>query len=213
MIDHYYTCNASLKKNKDKLLYVKLFDKLLKLKTHSSIFSAKKLDKGTSCLLKSLKKMSFYDYYKKIPQIVILDLGCGWGPLSLAIAIKIKNATIYAIDVNLQCLKILNKNKRILNLKNIIVLKPDKINKNIAFDCIVSNPPIRIGRKKLINLLKFWISKLRINGKMFLVIPKNMGAIKIFKELFKDNNYKKKFIIENVYLKGYQISIVRKLIN
>lgn len=134
----------------------------------SGTFSASKLDPGTSILLS--KFAEFPDAGN------VLDLGCGWGPISLAIASISPETTVWALDVNERSLKLARDNASRLGLTNINVVIEDQIAEDTKFDAIWSNPPIRIGKAALHELLKKWLPRLESGGRAMLVVQKQLGA-------------------------------------
>jgi 16S rRNA G1207 methylase RsmC len=110
-------------------------------------------------------------------------MGCGWGPIALALALQSPKATVYAIDVNERSLELTKMNAEKLSLKNIIVCKPEEVPKDIQFDEIWSNPPIRVGKAVLHEILELWLNKLVSGGTARLVVQKNLGSDSLHKWL------------------------------
>ena len=134
----------------------------------SGTFSASKLDPGTSILLSKFEE--FPDTGN------VLDLGCGWGPISLAIASFNPETTLWALDVNERSMELARNNASKLGLTNVIVVTADKVPEDLMFDAIWSNPPIRIGKAALHELLKTWLPRLESGGRAMLVVQKQLGA-------------------------------------
>jgi 16S rRNA G1207 methylase RsmC len=134
----------------------------------SGTFSASKLDPGTSILLSKFEE--FPDAGN------VLDLGCGWGPISLAIATLSPDTELWALDVNERSMELARNNATKLGLTNIKVVTEDQIPKDLKFDAIWSNPPIRIGKAALHELLKTWLPRLESGGRAMLVVQKQLGA-------------------------------------
>ena len=134
----------------------------------SGTFSASKLDPGTSVLL------SKYDQFPTEGNV--LDLGCGWGPISLAIASFSPQVKVWALDVNARSLDLAKRNAAKLGLENIEVVTADQIPGDLRFDAIWSNPPIRIGKAALHELLHAWLPRLQCGGRAMLVVQKQLGA-------------------------------------
>ena len=140
----------------------------LKVSTASGVFSPEHLDQGTEILLKQLEKVK--------PIGEILDLGCGWGPISIAIAISSPEAKITAIDVNQKCLALTKLNAGKLNLDNIHAMLPENVPTDLMFDEIWSNPPIRVGKAVLHEILNLWLNRLKVGGTARLVVQKHLGS-------------------------------------
>ena len=134
----------------------------------SGTFSASKLDPGTTILL------SKFDEFPETGNV--LDLGCGWGPISLAIASFSPETTLWALDVNERSMELARKNASKLGLTNVKVVTADKVPQDLKFDAIWSNPPIRIGKAALHDLLKTWLPRLESGGRAMLVVQKQLGA-------------------------------------
>ena len=138
------------------------------VETASGTFSTSGLDKGTKILL---------DEFAEFPSSGnILDLGCGWGPISLAIAKSSPETTIWALDVNQRSLELVRRNAARHGLTNIKPVLADEIPNEISFDGIWSNPPIRVGKTVLHDLMKTWLPRLAKGGRAMLVVQKQLGA-------------------------------------
>ncbi|MBG6190316.1 16S rRNA G1207 methylase RsmC [Arthrobacter sp. CAN_A212] len=137
------------------------------LVTSSGIFSADGLDKGTRILLAEAPD----------PEGTrMLDIGCGWGPLALTLALKAPDAEVVAVDVNERALALTAENAKLLGLRNVVAQRPEEVDAGATFDTIWSNPPIRVGKDELHALLLKWLPRLSTGGSAFLVVQKNLGA-------------------------------------
>lgn len=134
----------------------------------SGTFSPGGLDTGTEVLLK----------YAPVapPRGDFLDIGCGWGPLTLALALEAPEARVFAVDVNERALQMTADNAENLELSNITVSRPDDVDAAQGFDLIWSNPPIRVGKSELHEILMTWLPRLRPDGEAYLVVAKKLGA-------------------------------------
>ncbi|MDR1392736.1 MAG: methyltransferase [Bifidobacteriaceae bacterium] len=112
----------------------------------------------------------------KTNQRNLLDLGCGWGPLALTLARLEPVATVWAVDTNPRALELTTQNATRLGLTNIKTALPPDLPPTIKFDLIWSNPPIRIGKPALHQLLHHWLSRMTPAGWADLVVQKNLGA-------------------------------------
>ena len=151
-----------------KPLTVELAGETRKLQTSSGIFSPDGIDKGTAILLAEVPPPA--------PQGNLLDIGCGWGPIALTMALRAPHAHVYAVDVNERCIALTNGNAELLGLGNVTASTPDKVDPEIRFDTIWSNPPIRIGKDELHTLLLLWLPRLAPGGSAWLVVQKNLGS-------------------------------------
>lgn len=146
--------------------------------TAGGVFSPEHIDQGTQVLLAHLEKAN--------PSGNFLDIGCGWGPIALALALHSPKATIYAIDVNERSLELTKLNADRLGLTNIVVCKPEEVPSEIEFDEIWSNPPIRVGKVVLHEILTLWINRLTSGGTARLVVQKNLGSDSLHKWLIQE---------------------------
>ena len=151
-----------------------------KVLTAGGIFSPEHIDQGTQVLLTHIEAAN--------PTGTFLDVGCGWGPIALALALQSPKATIYAIDVNERSLELTKMNAEKLGISNIIACRPDEVPQQILFDEIWSNPPIRVGKKVLHEILNLWLRKLIPGGTARLVVQKNLGSDSLHKWLVDEFN-------------------------
>ena len=138
------------------------------METDRGVFSRGELDTGTSLLLRtSLPLASSGD---------LLDLGCGAGPIALTMARRSPAATIWAVDVNERARELCVRNAARNGLSNIRVVHPDDAPDDVRFATTWSNPPIRIGKPRLRQLLYGWLDRLTPDGTAALVVQKHLGA-------------------------------------
>lgn len=136
--------------------------------TAGGVFSPDHIDQGTNVLLAHLEEAPAGGN--------ILDLGCGWGPIALSLAAHSPKATIWAVDVNERSLELTDANAARLGLTNIRCVKPEDVPKDLKFSGIWSNPPIRVGKEVLHEILLAWLPKLQDEADAYLVVQKNLGA-------------------------------------
>jgi 16S rRNA (guanine1207-N2)-methyltransferase len=138
------------------------------MESASGTFSPGHLDTGTAVLLK---------YAPHLPETgTFLDLGCGWGPLTLALALESPDASVWGVDVNDRALQVATDNAANAHLSSISFATPDDVPSDLLFDVIWSNPPIRVGKKELHSLLTQWLPRLTPEGEAWLVVAKKLGA-------------------------------------
>lgn len=139
----------------------------------SGVFSQHGLDKGTGVLLDTMRKAELAD---PAPGSALCDVGCGSGVIALTLASRFPLCTVYAVDVNERARALCAENARTNNLSNVVVCSPEEIDPTLRFTLIWSNPPIRIGKEALHQLLITWLARLATDGTAHLVVSKNLGA-------------------------------------
>lgn len=172
--EHYFSSEPK-GEFKPRQIEVTLADRKVQVFTAGSVFSPDHVDTGTKVLLENL------DYAPDEGDV--LDIGCGWGPISLALAIANPNLTVWAMDVNERALELTRRNAAALGLTNIKTVTAEEIPSEIQFTGIWSNPPIRVGKEVLHGLMKTWIPRLVVGGDAFLVVQKNLGSDSLLKWL------------------------------
>ena len=105
-----------------------------------------------------------------------LDIGCGWGAISLALALESPEASVYAIDVNERAIELTQHNAELNGCTNIHAGEAADVPEGLEFELIWSNPPIRIGKQELHTLLMTWLPRLAPDGYAYLVVQKNLGS-------------------------------------
>lgn len=164
--EHYFS-ETTATAFKPRKIEAHLAGKTRSVTTASGVFSPEGLDRGTSVLLQNLDEA---------PDGNILDIGCGWGAISLHTALESPDAQVYAVDINERARLLTADNAVSLGLNNVHVLSPAEVPAEITFAQIRSNPPIRIGKEALHELLQLWIPRLAPGGTAYLVVAKHLGA-------------------------------------
>jgi 16S rRNA (guanine1207-N2)-methyltransferase len=149
-------------------VHVVLPDLHLKLATDSGVFSPGRLDPGTRLLLESAPAPPAGGD--------LLDLGCGYGPLALALAVRAPTARIWAVDVNRRAIDLCERNAASAGLANVRCLGPEDAGLPATFQLIWSNPPIRVGKESLHGLLADWLGRLAAGAAAYLVVQRNLGS-------------------------------------
>ena len=136
--------------------------------TAGGVFSRLGLDDGTEFLI---------DRAAAPPRDgVALDLGCGWGALAIALATRSPGLRVWAVDVNERAVSLTKQNAERNGLANITAILADQMPSEVMFDVIWSNPPIRIGKRQLHDLLETWLNRLTPTGEAWLVVSKHLGS-------------------------------------
>ncbi|MDQ1288203.1 MAG: hypothetical protein QG622_1768 [Actinomycetota bacterium] len=163
---HYFTTPTG--KAERRPLSVTLAGRDVKVVTADGVFSGSRVDLGTRVLLREAPAP---------PQTGdLLDLGCGWGPLALTLAMSSPDATVWAVDVNERALELTRENAAGLRLPGVRATSPDGVPADTRFAAIWSNPPIRIGKAELHAMLIRWLPLLAPEGQAHLVVQRNLGA-------------------------------------
>ena len=149
-------------------VHVILPDVHLELETDAGVFSGARLDPGTRVLLDTAPAPPAAGN--------LLDLGCGYGPLALVMAARSPGARVWAVDVNQRALALTAANAQRAGLGNVTCTTPDDPGLPAEFELILSNPPIRIGKNALHELLASWISRLGAGAAAYLVVQRNLGS-------------------------------------
>lgn len=182
---HYFT-NPADGDFTPRLISVKLRDLEYELFTASGVFSTGHLDLGTKVLL---------DRVPSPPAGPLLDLGCGWGPIALSMALERPESEVWAVDVNERALELTTRNAKKLGLSNVRAALPQDVPADLKFTALWSNPPIRVGKAALHELLDTWLPRLAPpvlpddedstvpNTGAFLVVARNLGADSLAKFL------------------------------
>jgi len=142
--------------------------RVLSVQTSGGVFSRNRIDDGTAFLI---------DKAPPPPSRgTALDLGCGWGPLAMALAVRAPELQVWAVDVNQQAVNLARNNAAANKLGQIVVRDPHDVPPDLRFDVIWSNPPIRIGKDQLHELLRTWLPRLASTGEAWLVVSRHLGA-------------------------------------
>lgn len=165
--DHYFTASPASPENL-RTIRVTLSGRDADVVTAGGVFSPDRLDAGTAVLLANTPPPP--------PGGHFLDLGSGWGPISLSLAIASPHATVWAVDVNQRALDLVRRNAELLGLSNVNAVEPDDVPDDVVFRTIRSNPPIRVGKNELHDMLERWIPRLDERSDAWLVVARNLGA-------------------------------------
>ncbi|HEX6469692.1 MAG TPA: methyltransferase [Streptosporangiaceae bacterium] len=167
MTDHYFTPGTEAASRPGAVDLV-LPDLHLRLETDRGMFSPDRVDPGTRILLETVPAPP--------PAGDLLDLGCGYGPIALTMAARSPLATVYGVDVNPRAIEVARRNATGARLDNVKFLLPGDVDPALRFAALWSNPPIRIGKAALHDLLSAWLDRLEPGGVAHLVVHKHLGA-------------------------------------
>ena len=169
MSEHYYSKDPKVK-SQPKELAVTLRQQSFRFITDAGVFSKGDVDFGSKLLAESFV----------IPEVEgdILDVGCGYGPIGLSIAASFPNRKIHMIDVNERALLLSAKNAEVNGISNVEIYSSNALTDVAAtgFSAILTNPPIRAGKKTVFSFYEGAFSKLQAGGELWVVIQKKQGA-------------------------------------
>ncbi|GAA2754489.1 class I SAM-dependent methyltransferase [Amnibacterium kyonggiense] len=164
--EHYFSAQP-VSEAHERTIRVVLQGETFALRTADGVFSAEHLDTGTAVLLATVPPPA--------TEGDLLDLGCGWGPIAIAMARRSPGASVWAVDVNERALALAAANARIAGVQ-VKTAWPQDIPDTTRFATIWSNPPIRIGKAALHELLETWLPRLAPGGTAWLVVAKQLGG-------------------------------------
>ena len=168
MSEHYFSATPTGPERR-RLITADLWGKQVSLITAAGVFSPDNLDRGTAILLRE----------SPVPdgKVRLLDLGCGYGPIAITLALHCPAAAIDAVDVNERALSLCRENAAALGVADRVNASfPDRVDPEARYDEIWSNPPIRIGKEAVHDLLRTWLARLKPTGVARLVVAKNLGS-------------------------------------
>jgi len=140
------------------------------LATDRGVFSGDRIDPGTQVLI---------DHGPPVPPVgELVDLGCGYGPLAVALALRSPSARVWAVDINERAVALCARNADALGFgpERFRACPPEDVPEGLRFSCLWSNPPIRIGTAALHELLLTWLGRLDETGRAALVVQRHLGA-------------------------------------
>lgn len=165
--DHYFSADPSAPFARERFT-CEVWGRQLELTSGAGVFSKGHLDHATAVLFRETEPPG---------QGRFLDLGCGYGVIGLAIATAVPLASVTAVDVNERALLLANENARTMGVHGrFVACRPEQVPTDTVYDEIWSNPPIRIGKAALHELLLTWLPRLAPGGRAVMVVGKNLGA-------------------------------------
>lgn len=170
MADHYFS-EAPVGAAQLRTLTVRLGGRDVEVDTAGGVFSPGHVDTGTRVLLQHVPDPA---------PGTLLDLGCGWGPITLDATLRAREARVplqvWAVDVNERARELTARNAAALGLTNVRTVAPEDVPADVRFSAIWSNPPIRVGKTVLHGMLSAWLPRLEPGGAASLVVAKKLGA-------------------------------------
>lgn len=198
-MSHYFDLDPTLDSKERKIEFI-VNGKNISLLTDNGIFSKSKLDEGSELLINTILPLQLGEN--------ILDIGCGYGPIGLSIAMFKLEASITLADINPRAVTLCDKNAHMIGVSSRVTCIESNLYSNIEgpYDSIVANPPIRAGKKVTYALYEGAYQHLIDGGYFYFVIRKAQGASsasQYVKEIFGNITLLKRH-------KGYHIYMARK---
>jgi 16S rRNA (guanine1207-N2)-methyltransferase len=164
--EHYFTADPNVA-SRPRTIQVALADLDFELDTDRGVFAHGHLDFGTDLLLRTLPK---------VPPGELVDVGCGYGAIAITLALRNPEARVWAVDVNRRALDLCARNAERAGAVNVVPAEPDAVPERIRFAAAYSNPPVRLGKPALHELLLTWIARLESGAVATLVVQRHLGA-------------------------------------
>lgn len=176
MSDHYYSNHPQSEVITETKEY-RLRHHTLKLTSGTGVFSKKGIDFGSQVLMETFEPPSISGDF--------LDLGCGYGPIGLTIAKEFTDRHIYMVDVNERAIQFAKENAKQNNISNVTIQQSDGFEtiSQKRFASIITNPPIRAGKKVIFSFFEKSFEQLDDGGELWVVIQKKQGAPSTIKYL------------------------------
>ena len=164
---HYFDPKPEVE-SKPRTLHLRLGDLAVELQADRGVFGSRAIDLGTLTLLKEAP----------MPPLEgdLLDLGAGYGPIAIALARRSPAARVWAVDVNERALQLTRINAKAARTPNVVACLPDEVPADVQFAAIYSNPPVRVGKGPLHELLQRWLPRLAQGAEAYLVVQRNLGS-------------------------------------
>lgn len=197
-MSHYFMNDENLVSQVRELIY-KYASFSFTFFSDNGVFSKKSIDYGSKLLLESYLK-------DDTTSRKVLDVGCGYGFIGTVISI-VNGSYVDMVDVNKRAVHLTKRNiKKYDNFKGSVFLSDAYSEVKDTYDVIITNPPIRVGKQKLLEILTGAFDHLNEDGVLYFVIRKDQGALSIKKILENDR------IVETINKdKGYFIYKVKKM--
>jgi len=209
--EHYFSPSPRSRRRR-RTVTLRLKDVTLDLRTDRGVFSADRIDPGTLLLLKHapLPPPPVGNGSESAAGRVLADVGCGYGPIAVTMALRAPDATIWATDVNERARELAATNLAAAGVPvagagrphragRARVCAPEEIPPSLRLDAIYCNPPVRIGNEALDELLRGWLSRLHPGGFAVLVMHKNLGADSLARRLAAAGNEPRRLAIGGGY--------------
>lgn len=176
MSDHYYSKSPQSNKVTQAWEFT-LRDNLFTFTSSTGVFSKRTVDFGTQLLVEAFVEPGVSGE--------LLDLGCGYGPIGLALARELPKRKVVMVDVNDRAVSLAQKNAQKNAVTNVEIKQSDGF-QNVSgdsFSAVITNPPIRAGKELIYSFFKESVDRLTVGGELWIVIQKKQGAPSTLKYL------------------------------
>jgi 16S rRNA (guanine1207-N2)-methyltransferase len=164
--DHYFTADPKVP-SRPRTIRVSFPDLSFELDTDRGVFAHGHIDFGTDLLLRTIQPP---------PPGNLVDVGCGYGAIAITLALRQPDACVWAVDVNHRALELCARNAERAGASNVVVGDPDSVPEDLRFAGVYSNPPVRVGKAGLHELLLGWIARLEPGRTATLVVQRHLGS-------------------------------------
>jgi 16S rRNA (guanine1207-N2)-methyltransferase len=169
MTNHYYSSKPEVESNPQTIQF-ELRGCPFRFKTDQGVFSKREVDFGSRTLIENFE----------LPETEgdLLDVGCGYGPIGLALAKDFNDRKVHMVDVNERALTLASENAKVNGVENVNIYQSDRYQnvKEMNFAAILTNPPIRAGKETVHSILSESYDYLAEKGELWVVIQKKQGA-------------------------------------
>lgn len=177
MSEHYYS-NKPQVESKPKRWQFTLLGHTFSFETDAGVFSKNEVDFGSRVLINTFD-MPLIDG-------VVVDVGCGYGPIGLSLAKTYPERVVYMMDINGRAVALSKKNAEVNGIQNVRIFESDgllSLTDDVAVAAILTNPPIRAGKETIFRFYEEAYVKLTASGELWVVIQKKQGAPSTVKKL------------------------------
>ncbi len=171
---HYFD-PAPVVASRPRTVHLHVGELALELQADRGVFGSRGVDLGTRVLLNEAPAPP--------PEGDILDLGSGYGPIAIVLARQAPGARVWAVDVNERAIELTKTNAVAAAVSNVTACSPNEVPDELRFAAIYSNPPVRVGKAALHEVLLRWLGRLGDGGRAYLVVQRNLGADSLAKWL------------------------------
>ena len=164
--EHYFSAEPRVPSH-PRTVRLSLPGRTVELDTDRGVFAYGHIDFGTDLLLHTIAPPATGD---------LVDVGCGYGPIAITLALRSPDARVWAVDVNRRAIDLCARNAERAGATNLVAVQPDGVPKGLGVAGLYSNPPVRLGKDALHDLLLQWIARLEPDATATLVVQRHLGA-------------------------------------